>query len=126
EMSEAYYIEKPTERHQFYSPLDDGIRNHSGAGIPMAAWYRGPFFCLLRGDFGLGLALIDKMLDGAARSRGGSTVRLDILGSDHDFFGDEHVWGWYRGSTVGPYPCVSALLALEKHIDQFVSVLQIP
>src|SRR5262249_28087508 len=36
------------------------------------------------------------------------------------FVGDEHVWAWYRGTAVGPYPCVSALLAVEQAADQWL------
>ena len=31
--------------------------------------------------------------------------------------GDQHAWSWYRGSSVGPYPCMSALFALEMFMD---------
>jgi hypothetical protein len=34
-----------------------------------------------------------------------------------NFVGDEHVWSWYRGSSVGPYPCMSALFSLEMFMD---------
>src|SRR5262249_4217600 len=34
------------------------------------------------------------------------------------FIGDQHVWRWYRATGVGPYPCMSALMALERVIDE--------
>ena len=48
-------------------------------------------------------------------------VQLSIPASgDRYFVGDEHVWAWYRGTAVGPYPCVSALLAVEQTADQWL------
>src|SRR5208283_1467178 len=48
-------------------------------------------------------------------------VQLDIpgMGSRH-FVGDDHVWAWYRGTGVGPYPCMSALMAIEQFADQWL------
>ena len=45
---------------------------------------------------------------------------LEITGSRRAYVGDEHVWMWYRGNAVGPYPCMSALQALERMCDQMV------
>ncbi len=41
-------------------------------------------------------------------------------GGSRTFVGDPHVWGWYRGSSVGPYPCMSALFSLEMFLDECV------
>ena len=43
---------------------------------------------------------------------------LNITGTRRLYVGDEHVWMWYRGTGVGPYPCMSALQALERTCDQ--------
>jgi hypothetical protein len=123
--------------------IEDGIRSHIGGGwnTPMAGWYRGPFYILLRTDFSRALKLLNRMLDRAARqtlwSRSSGVfgepvaaaapqlpgVPLNLLGVGTRFYiGDEQVWQWYRGSAVGPYPCVSALLALERVLDEFVRV----
>ena len=50
-------------------------------------------------------------------------VQLDIpsIGSRY-FAGDEHVWAWYRGTAVGPYPCMSALMAVERVADQWLQL----
>ena len=37
------------------------------------------------------------------------------------YVGDDHVWTWYRGTGVGPYPCMSALEALERVCDQLAA-----
>lgn len=140
ELAEAYYIEQPKHSPWGSSSLDDGIRHHRSGGFrsPMAAWYLGPFWNLLNGDFNLGLGLIDKMLDHGARgrlavlddlgrrrepreSRADEGLELDLLGlGPRTYLGDAHVWSWYRGSSVGPYPCMSALFALERMLDAFV------
>ena len=38
------------------------------------------------------------------------------------YAGDEHVWLWHRGSGVGPYPCISALQALERVCDELIEI----
>lgn len=46
-------------------------------------------------------------------------VTLGVAGlGERRYVGGDHVWAWYRGSTVGPYPCMSALLAVEWYVDQ--------
>ena len=48
-------------------------------------------------------------------------VQLDIPGIGSRYFtGDEHVWAWYRGTGIGPYPCMSALMAVERIADQWL------
>jgi hypothetical protein len=52
-------------------------------------------------------------------------VQLDIPGIGRRYFaGDEHVWGWYRGlgTGTGPYPCMSALMAVERIADQWLQL----
>ena len=41
------------------------------------------------------------------------------------YLGDKQVWYWYRGTGVGPYPCISALQALERTCDELIK-LDIP
>ena len=54
-------------------------------------------------------------------------IELDVPGTGmRRYIGDSHVWAWYRGSSVGPYPCMSALLALERFIDHMLESLDIP
>lgn len=141
ELSEAFYIEKPSqdELWRSFDILEDGIRRHThfyGVGAPMATWYYGPFFRLLQVEPIKTLALINKMLDHAAlyRTRQATTdissaTGLDLLLPETGLLkcvGDASVWCWYRGSSVGPYPCMSALLAVEKFADNLIDVFKIP
>lgn len=148
ELAEAYYIElpDPTDNWGGDRMLDDGIRDFKhglgpGFGVPAAAWYYGPFFRLLNARPVETIQFINRMLDHAARFRvekvstyghdGAQTelegVHLDLYGSgQHLFVGDSHVWAWYRGTSVGPYVCMSALLALERFIDELLERLNIP
>lgn len=148
DLAEAYYIEKPAPRNRWGSgyALDNGIRNvkHGldGFGVPQAAWYYGPFFRLLNTVPADTIGFINRMLDHAAKLRVGSRsaysdyseepedlegVHLDLPGADRRLYvGDSHVWAWYRGTTVGPYPCMSALLALERFIDHLLENLNLP
>lgn len=135
-LAEQYYIEKPKTQGRGSTWHDEGIRHHEArGGQALAAWYRGPFLFLLREDFARGLRLIDRMLDRGARDRletsntlhrqmGGDPseefvgLELDFADSGpRNFVGDQHVWSWYRGSSVGPYPCMSALFSLEIFMD---------
>ena len=45
-------------------------------------------------------------------------TELEVTGVRRDYVGDAHVWMWYRGGGVGPRPCMSALLALERVCDE--------
>jgi energy-coupling factor transporter ATP-binding protein EcfA2 len=142
ELTEAYYIKQPTDRYLGSHLMDDGIRSHEGGGLttPLAAWYRGPFLFLLRANWQLGLGVIDRMLDRGARNRievlnalerrrgerafsnqQEMGISMDLFGyGPRMYLGDAHVWSWYRGSSVGPYPCMSALFALEMVLDELV------
>ena len=138
-LTEAYYLDYHADGS---GPLNDGIRRHntrSFAVVPLAAWYRGPFMSLFQTDFRNGVAVLNRLLNHAARIRAGTLGRLaqagpplghDDIGPYHTelkitrarqlYIGDEHVWRWYRGTGVGPYPCLSALQALERVCDQLI------
>ena len=51
---------------------------------------------------------------------GSYRTELEISGAREVYVGDTHVWCWYRGTGVGPYPCLSALQALERVLDQLI------
>jgi hypothetical protein len=97
--------------------------------------YRGPFLALFRADLRRGVVCLNRLLNHAAQARvrilrrlgvSGAgpgelgRVELDISGERHTYVGDDHVWRWYRGIGVGPYPCMSALQALEFVCDEYV------
>lgn len=146
-LTESYYIEQrdPEEDRYGWShsyPFDDGIRDHRARGSitePMAGWYCGPFWSLLKARTVPALALINRMLNHAAAVRveghgdapraladEPTGAKLDLPGVGVRYcVGDEDVWAWYRGSSIGPYPCVSALLAVERFADQLVAIADI-
>ncbi|MBT2452528.1 hypothetical protein J7F03_36860 [Streptomyces sp. ISL-43] len=148
-LTEAYYIEKPRTDDPWYSnpdPLDEGVRGHTrtlGVFGPMAAWDFGPFSWLLRAKPIETLQMIHRLLDHAASTRVGRRgksssfdaypdepfrgVEFDLPGGGRQqYIGDEHVWSWYRGTSVGPYPCMSALLSVELFADHLVDTLGLP
>ncbi len=137
-LTEAYYIDDKTRGSLGF---DDGIRHHEVRTImgPSFAWHLGPFIPLFQADFRDGVAVLNRLLNHAAQFRARTLARLDedelappsdgldafvadleITGSGRRYVGDDHVWCWYRGSTVGPYPCFSALQALERECDTFI------
>ena len=132
DLTEAYYI----DRRPRHSDLihDYGIRSHDFAGFgPLAGYYLGPFLTLFRADFIDGVGCLNRMLNHAARIRvkvmgrhdptdttDGLSLELNLTGSPRLYIGDAHVWLWYRGTGVGPYPCMSALQALEVVGDELI------
>ncbi|MEV0281806.1 hypothetical protein AB0I22_36225 [Streptomyces sp. NPDC050610] len=46
---------------------------------------------------------------------------LNLNGTARLYVGDSHVWSWYRGTSVGPYPAMSALQAMERLADTWLS-----
>lgn len=144
DLAAAYYIEKDDDDDDdgfgWSGGLhDDGIRRHrfGGLGSPLASFTKGPFLSLFRADYRGGVALLNRMLDHAARHRvrilsnlryGYPTEEqrpdtkhvLSIAGEPREYVGDGHVWLWYRGTGVGPYPCMSALQALEFVTEEYI------
>ena len=140
ELTEAYYLDDEADASQIY---DDGIRRHdpryTGVMAPLAAWYLGPFTVLFQTDPRGGVAVLNRLLNHAALVRvrslarphgmtqalpdidiGPYQVALEVAGTRQAYVGDEQVWYWYRGTGVGPYPCISALQALERACDRFI------
>lgn len=132
DLTEAYYIDRRSRRSGFSH--DYGIRHHESAGFgPLAGYYLGPFLALFRADFIGGVGCLNRMLNHAARTRvkvlgrhdptdatDGLSLVLNLTGSPRLYIGDGHVWLWYRGTGVGPYPCMSALQALEVVVDEMI------
>jgi len=133
ELAESYFIdESERSRAGRGSPLGDGIRHHRNPEHSMwPAWNRGPFWWMLNERPRDAVKLINRMLDHAARHRmaavgdAGGTPQLTVVlpgVGERAFIGDAHVWAWYRGGTIGPYPCMSALMALERFADHLVGL----
>ena len=131
---EAYYIDD-----RGMPGLDiwkTGVRDHGSSGpiTPPAAYWKGPFLAMLRSGFAEGVACLNRILNHAARTqmspgRGGEPgvsgetsdhpgVLMSITGEPHRYAGTRDTWLLYRGTGVGPYPCMSALQALELLCDQ--------
>ncbi len=139
DLVDAYYIDERDDGAVYHGLADDGVRHHGRGFImgPLAAFYRGPFLALFRADLRQGVACLNRLLNHAARARvemlrqppawGAAAqpedhyvVELDITGDRRRYVGDGHVWLWYRGTGVGPYPCMSALQALELVCDEYL------
>lgn len=145
DLAAAYYIEAKDDDDDddgfgWSGGFDDeGIRHHrfGGLGSPLASFTHGPFLALFRADYRGGVALLNRMLDHAARcrvrilsnlrygepaheDRAGTRRVLSVAGEPREYVGDGHVWLWYRGTGVGPYPCMSALQALEFVTEEYI------
>ncbi|HZL05150.1 MAG TPA: ATP-binding protein, partial [Coriobacteriia bacterium] len=59
--------------------------------------------------------------ESADEEGGGRGAVLNLDGSARLYVGDSHVWSWYRGTSVGPYSAMSALLAMERLADNWLS-----
>jgi hypothetical protein len=132
DLTEAYYIDRRARSSGLSH--DYGIRRHERTGVgPMAGYYLGPFLALFRADFIAGVGCLNRMLNHAARTRvkvlgrhdptdepDGLSVEMNLTGSPTSYVGDGHVWLWYRGTGVGPYPCMSAMQALEVVVDELI------
>ena len=131
ELTEAYYIDNRGGggwRHW------NGIRDHQTRGFRgLNNHAYGSFWVLMRmcshEDW---IPVVNRMLNHAANIRcrteegsgsvdPGSKFTLAIDGTERTYAGDNSVWGWYRGNTNGPYPCVSALQAVERWVDRMVA-----
>ena len=136
DLTEAYYLD---DEGDGFGLFRQGVRDHvwNGLGLPHAACYRGPFMDLFRTDFRNGVAMLNRLLNHAACGRALKLIRLDwesqrvedlgaykselrISGAPLLYVGDGDVWRWYRGNAAGPYPCMSALRALERVCDQMI------
>ena len=147
QLTEAYYLKDETEGYPFEFQ-EEGIRGHDpkygDVMGPLAAWYLGPFTVLFNTDFQGGVAVLNRLLNQAALVRARRLARLDsmrsgipdpetrpyqidlqVTGACRTYLGDKQVWYWYRGTGVGPYPCISGLQALERVCDELIK-LDIP
>lgn len=134
-LMEAYYIDEDFSS----SIMEEGVRDHltrwTGFGQPAFQHYFGGFWPLFQSaSFDISVRVINRILNHGALGRTRVLSRhsqfqysddlgddeestglvLDLDGTPRRYMGDSHVWSWYRGTTVGPYPCMSALLAMER------------
>ena len=139
-LTEAYYIDEEVDGSDSF---DEEIRPHRARRdsifSPPASRDHGPFMALFSTDFRGGVATLNRMLNHAALIRARTLARLDgigqsledldigpyqayleITGARQLYVGDQHVWRMYRGTGVSPYPCISALQALESACDQLI------
>ncbi|MFF7656908.1 hypothetical protein ACFZCY_45220 [Streptomyces sp. NPDC007983] len=130
ELALAYYLPGSTRAKH---ALRDVVRGHEYLGPvarSQAAWYRGPFFPLLRAAPRQGMALISKLLAGALQEKEPDAgvgqrveVSVDLLETGvRGYAGDAGAWAWYQGALAGPQPCMSALMALERWLESQVAV----
>ncbi|MHA7291306.1 hypothetical protein ACX80V_16910 [Arthrobacter sp. MDT3-24] len=131
QLTEAYYIDN---RGGSGSRLWNGIRDHQPRGFRSLSNHGyGSFWVLIRmcplKDW---VPVVNRILNHAATIRclaedgsgsvaAGSKFTLAIDGTERAYVGDSNVWGWYRGNTNGPYPCMSALQAVERWVDRLVA-----
>lgn len=145
DLAAAYYIDEEDDEEDdgfgwSGSLREDGIRPHrfrGGFGFSFASYAHGPFLALLQTDYRGGVDFLNQMLNHAARCRvrnlsdlhlvpstdeePSETRRiLSITGEPRTYIGDGQVWLWYRGTGVGPYPCISALQALEFVTEEYI------
>ncbi|MEU2032760.1 hypothetical protein [Nocardia amamiensis] len=139
-LMERYYIDLEPDS---VGPREDGIREHWGRwspiGPPFTAYWFGGFWQLFnRVRLNRSASLLNKILNHAARYRvddhyrftsdttseqsgtQDSTYSMCLSGRERRYVGDGGVWNWYRGAAGGPYPCMSALQAMERLLDQLL------
>ena len=130
DLIEAYYIDDDTDDWH----LDHGVRRHhgrwTGFGGPMFAYYLGGFWPLFQtAPLTTSIRVLNRILNHGAATRVQTLARhrthgetneddrgviMNLDGVQRTYVGDSHVWSWYRGTSVGPYPGMSALLAMER------------
>ncbi|MFF4594169.1 hypothetical protein [Amycolatopsis sp. NPDC001319] len=63
----------------------------------------------------------DAATEGTAEQGQDRGAFLSLDGNARLYLGDSHVWSWYRGTSVGPYSAMSALQAMERLADNWLS-----
>ncbi len=58
-------------------------------------------------------------IENGADEERGAVLNLD--GNARFYVGDSAVWSWYRGTSIGPYAAMSALQAMERLADSWLS-----
>lgn len=141
-LMEAYYVDDEVRGWDYH----DGVREHhgrwTGLGPPFFEYYFGGFWSLLNAaPPKTSIRVLNSILNHGARARvaipadlasrrsepepgseagDDSGADLDLDGVSRRYLGDSHVWSWYRGTSVGPYAAMSALLALERVAESWL------
>lgn len=93
---------------------------------------QGPFLYLLLNNEDEGLRLVQTLANAASEKwreyeqrkefdRPALTpipVTINLPSGPREFWGDTQIYCWFRGTTVGPYPVISALMALEEWVER--------
>lgn len=85
-LTEAYYLDDESGGSRLRLH-DDGVRRHRARSfgiVPQSAYFRGPFTPLLQTDFRDGVAVINRLLNHAARARVRTLSRLGPVGPRFD------------------------------------------
>ncbi len=115
------------------SSLEDrnfGI-NHIVDFIPPAS-IQGPFLYLLFNNENEGIRLVHALTNAASEKwrkykqrqeidrpkLNSLPVTINLPSGYREFWGDTQVYCWFRGTTVGPYTVISALMALEEWMER--------
>ncbi|MFE2750592.1 AAA family ATPase [Actinosynnema sp. NPDC059335] len=120
-------------RSAFSEELEDGVRDHTPSYLKaqdtgFAAPHYGPFEALLKTSPEHGLKLIGAVVDSATSARTAVersfddrpdpsmtlTIHRPEWTEPITYRGTAATWGWYRGTTNGAYPAMSALMALAR------------
>ncbi|MEV7101758.1 hypothetical protein ACIQ00_10820 [Micrococcus luteus] len=141
ELMESYYIENETGTGWYVR--DERIREHDqrwvGMAPPYNAYYLGSFYTLFQtAKFDISVRVLNRILNHASidSTRAASRIRrhdakrgphaeihrvpsvlLDLDGRTREYNGTANAWSWYRGTSAGPNPCMSALQAMERVLD---------
>lgn len=111
----------------FYWCSHHGIRHVLGWRLP-PTYMKGPFLSLLRLHPAQGIELVARITDYATavwrectQREGGrtpvpQTVRLSD--GDHEIWGDEGVYAWFRYPSLAAHGVTCALMALERWMDE--------
>lgn len=101
-------------------------------GFSPPAPVQGPFLYLLLNNEDEGLRLVHALTNAASEKwreyeqrkeldRPALTplpVTINLPSGSREFWGDTQVYCWFRGTTVSPYPVISALMALEEWMER--------
>ena len=114
------------------SPEDRNFGINDNSSFIPPAPVQGPFLYLLLNNEDEGLRLVHALANAASEkwreyeqrkelARPALTplpVTINFPSGSREFWGDTQVYCWFRGTTVGSYPVISALMALEEWMER--------